>query len=90
MSPTPRTARAWLAATRSTWARTPESPIQFDGSKARGLSVREAARLQSCPRSFWFCGAMNPAYQQIGKAVRPLLAWRIAGPCSSLGGRFAK
>ena len=54
------------------------SHIHYDSRQARVISVREAARLQSFPDGFRFCGAMNPAYRQIGNAVPPLLAQRLA------------
>ena len=54
------------------------SHINYDSSQARVISVREAARLQSFPDGFRFSGTMNPAYRQIGNAVPPLLAQRLA------------
>jgi DNA (cytosine-5)-methyltransferase 1 len=50
------------------------SHIHYDSTQARTISVREAARLQSFPDGFRFCGTMNPAFRQIGNSVPPLLA----------------
>ena len=44
----------------------------------RGISVREAARLQSFPDGFLFQCSMGDAFKQIGNAVPPLLAGAIA------------
>ncbi len=54
------------------------SHIHYDSAQARTISVREAARLQSFPDGFVFCGAMNAAFRQIGNAVPPLLAQAVA------------
>ena len=54
------------------------SHIHYSSEQARTISVREAARLQSFPDGFRFCGSMNPAFRQIGNAVPPLLARSVA------------
>ena len=44
----------------------------------RGITVREAARLQSFPDDFFFDCSMGDAFKQIGNAVPPLLALGVA------------
>lgn len=44
----------------------------------RGISVREAARIQSFPDDFFFDCSMGDAFKQIGNAVPPLLASAVA------------
>lgn len=44
----------------------------------RAVSIREAARLQTFPDSFIFCGTKDQQYQQVGNAVPPIMARAIA------------
>lgn len=54
------------------------SHIHFDSQQARGISLREAARIQSFPDAFRLHGSMNSQLTQIGNAVPPLLAYAVA------------
>ena len=47
-------------------------------SQHRGLSVREAARLQSFPDEYTFVGSIGFQQQQVADAVPPLLAQAVA------------
>ena len=48
-------------------------------SQERGLSIREAARLQSFDDRHEFIGPLNDRQQQVGDAVPPLLAAAVGG-----------
>ncbi|MDR1630489.1 MAG: DNA cytosine methyltransferase [Oscillospiraceae bacterium] len=61
----------------------PKSRVQFHYSLPRRLTVRECARIQTFPDDFIFTHAKTASISQIGNAVPPVLAHKVAKSIAS-------
>lgn len=66
------------AITITAYARNPASGRYVHPEQHRGLSVREAALLQSFPQQYYFEGSFDAKFRQIGNAVPPAFSSYLA------------
>ncbi len=64
--------------TLTQYSRNPASGRFIHPEQNRGLTIREAARIQSFPDSYDFQGSLDHCFKQIGESVPPLLSVAIA------------
>lgn len=64
--------------TITAYARNPASGRYVHPEQDRGLSVREAASLQSFPSDYFFSGSFDSKFRQIGNAVPPAFSTYLA------------
>lgn len=66
------------AITVTHYARNPASGRYIHPEQDRGLTVREAALLQSFPKGYAFSGSFDAMFKQIGEAVPPKFSCAVA------------
>jgi DNA (cytosine-5)-methyltransferase 1 len=64
--------------TLTQYSRNPASGRFTHPEQNRGLTIREAARIQSFPDSYEFQGSLDHCFKQIGESVPPLLSIAVA------------
>lgn len=62
--------------------------IHYDPQQSRSFTVREAARVQTFPDNYYFCGGRTQQFHQVGNAVPPYLAYQIAEVVAEIFGQI--